>query len=199
MDFPKLINRSIHCPTLLLCGGSVFIISLSHPYTANLLCRTWTDFSSFLIVLYFCLYTLKGRKYKPKSEAILKTFFLFGIAEAGIALLQISEILPSYHRHFPFTGSFENPAIFAMLLSFCLPIGFFFTTKSIIPSHKLIWGCTTAYIALFLILSNSRTGIIGGCCSTLFIYYRELKRHHKLPFKTICILMSLFILLIIIL
>ena len=142
---------------------------------ADLWCRTWTIFSLLLLCAHFCICILKEKDSYSGTSRVLKSFFCIGVLEMAYALLQWLRLLPSMNHRFLFTGSFDNPAILAMLLSICLPIGFHFMTTE--PAHKRLWVWLTACMAIFLLATGVRTGILAGVCSAIPTGWPTLKKH----------------------
>lgn len=157
--------------TLLLCSGTVFMSFCPYPNIAYLLCRMCATLGVVIIGLCFCISILLKRDFLLPVHAVLKSFFFVGVLEMVYALLQIIGFLPTINPYYHFTGSFDNPAIFAMFISFCLPIGIYFTAKSI-GFYRLVWVFFTFCLGAFLILSASRTGMLTGMCS-VFIMMRH--------------------------
>lgn len=196
MNVPKRLIKTLHIPTFILWSGSVFISSTSHPEMAELWCRIWTYISLFTLCVYFCSSIFKERNWNTETARIFKSFFCIGILEMAYALLQFLGVFPSANRHFLLTGTFDNPAVLAMLISLCFPIGCHFTVNST-ARHKLIWKGLTVSMGVCLILTGSRTGILSGICSFALICRPAIKQHlQKLSRTNIVILLFTTLLLL---
>lgn len=154
---------------LFLCGGTAFMIALTHFRLAHLLCRMWATFGVMVIGVCLCMAIVLKRDYLSSTHAVLMSFFCVGILEMVCALLQLVSLFPIINPYYHFTGSFDNPAVFAMFMSFCLPIGMYYIARSTAIS-RLVWGVSTFCIGSFLILSASRTGILAGMCSAFIMW-----------------------------
>lgn len=121
---------------------------------------------------YWCL-PLYGHRFETGllvfNTRCSHVFFCVGILEMVCALLQLVSLFPIINPYYHFTGSFDNPAVFAMFMSFCLPIGMYYVARSTAIS-RLVWGVSTFCIGSFLILSASRTGILAGMCSAFIMW-----------------------------
>ena len=154
---------------LLLCGGSAFVYVLPvPPSTAYLWCRMWTAFGIGMVVACLCLSVLSKKKDLLSVDVVLRAFFFVGVLEMLYALLQGMGFLPSGNPYYRFTGSFNNPAVFAMFMSLCIPIGLHFVARSS-ASFRLPWGILTFCAGISLAFSSSRTGLLAGACSVFIM------------------------------
>lgn len=194
----KLKKRcgEIHFPTLLICGGCLFSIFFPYTEIAGII-RVKCAIVGMFIPLLSCIKAILSRKlFVVYPDKILITFFLFGVAEILIVILQSIRILPSYHTFFLFTGSFDNPAILAMMMAVCLSICLFYAMKST-EKDKKNWYFLTICVVSCILLTESRTCIIAGVCSSLIIVLYEYpqfrsylsKRKVWLPVLGGCILL----------
>lgn len=196
MNASKRLIKTLHIPAFILWSGSVFVSSTSHPEMAELWCRIWTYLSLFTLCVYFCSSIFKKRNWNTETARIFKSFFCIGILEMAYALLQFLGVFPSANRHFLLTGTFDNPAVLAMLISLCFPIGCHFTVNST-ARQKLVWKGLTVSMGICLILTGSRTGILSGICSFALICRPAIKQHlQKLSRTNIVILLFTTILLL---
>ena len=171
-DKEKMVCGEIHLPTLLICSGSLFPLFIPYSEMSVMIQKTWAVVG-VIILLLFCVRSICLRKpFVFHADRVLKTFLVFGVVEIVIAFLQSFKILSSYNSYFRFTGSFENPAILAMLMSVCLPICLFYTVKSA-EKNKKTWCFLTLCFVLCLLLAESRTCIIAGVCSSFVIVFFE--------------------------
>lgn len=164
----------VHYPTLLVCLMSVFCISADHLELTDVMRRCGTAASiEILAVCWGCRVFCSCRSMEVLPlDRIFKTFFLIGLLEIVYALLQLCGVLHNYFCFHPFSGSFENPAIFSMLLSFCMPIGYYYALKSE-GREKLFWRISSLLILWFVVLSNSRTALISVALAIGFMSYME--------------------------
>ena len=168
----KKACREIHLLTLIFCCGSLFPLFIPYSEMSGMIQRKWAALG-VLVLLLLCIKSLCLRKpFANHADSVSKTFLVFGVVEIVIVILQLFRILPSYNLYYRFTGSFDNPAIFAMLMSTCLPICLFYTIKSTEKNNK-VWYFLTLCVALCLLLAESRTCIIAGVCSSFVIVFFE--------------------------
>jgi O-antigen polymerase len=168
--------KSIHYPTLIVCMVSVFCISAEHLELTDAIRCCWTIVSIIILSNCYGFRLLFHRSMIPLSlDKIFKTFCFVGLLEIGYALLQLSGIGHNYFRFHFFSGSFENPAVFGMFLSFCLPISYYYALKAF-TIEKKIWYIISGIILLFIILSESRTALISSISAILLISYIEVNK-----------------------
>lgn len=165
------IWRRIHYPALAVCLGTVFMAPPQHREQGNLICVKWTILSLALIC--FCaLYDIARHHESPANEGkIVKSVFLVGMIEVIVCLLQSTKVMVSYNPFFAFTGSFSNPAMLAILLSVCIPIGVFYARQSV-AREKWLWSMATFSMGVCLLFSTSRTCILAVCASCIILFLR---------------------------
>lgn len=159
----------------LLFMGSVFIVSTRNYDLFDTYRKYWTIIGGaiFLVLLSITSIIQKEKTSFPK-KFYLKVVFGTGLLESLYALAQFFRLIPSFNRFYSYTGSFENPAVFAMLLSLCVPIGVYLgfretTSKSF---GKVIWTLTLM-LFVFIVFSESRTGLIAATVSSLIVIVSE--------------------------
>lgn len=168
----KMACGEIHLSTLLLCGGCVFPISVIFPKYTEMIREKWAV-AGMVILFLFCIKSIISRKpFIVHPERVLKSFVFLGMIEVVIAILQSMRVLSSYNSYFRFTGTFDNPAVLAMMMALCLPVSLFYAIKST-EKNKLIWHLLTLSIVVCLLLAESRTCIIAGICSSFIIAFSE--------------------------
>ena len=152
---------------LILLGG-VFIRSglfqeyLNRPKSFFLLITT-------LLLLFVCFVSRNGIR-KTVCAFKSRTFFN-GVAIVCLlvtvhGLLQYFGILPSYHRLFAVTGSFENPAGFAAVQAAMFPFVFTrYFDKECGRFLKIFSIVVSVLCATSVILAGSRTGFIAICAA----------------------------------
>jgi O-antigen polymerase len=85
--------------------------------------------------------------------------------QACIGLFQFVGWLHSNHTKYAITGSFDNPAGFAAVLSLGFPIGLFLLKNGKIV-EKYLAGTVLVLVAIAVFISGSRTGIMAIIIST---------------------------------
>lgn len=158
----------------LIFSGSIFLTSESFvdPYT------TVKKYFSIITILIGILIVTVTRTWSPllKKEinhlSTLKLIFIIGVLQAIYGFLQYFDILPSNNDYFPITGSFDNPAGFAAVLSLIFPVGIYwlFHAKKL---EKFAVLCLVSLLIVSIILCESRTGIVAALVSTLIIIFYE--------------------------
>ena len=144
-------TKFVHYPTLFVCMGSVFCISAAHLELADAIRRCWTWAAIIVASGYYGGRLLISHTFiKPLPlDKILKTFCCVGILEIVYASLQLSGMVHSYFCFHSFSGSFENPAVFGMLLSFCLPVSYYYALKSS-AKESSFWSLVSSLFFLFI-------------------------------------------------
>jgi O-antigen polymerase len=160
---------------------NIIDIALLAFYIYLLIRAAFTPYTPLLYNTKFINYTLLTGMYfilkyiltEDKKQTILKilslVLILTGLGEAFWGMLQLYGFLPSFHSHFKITGTFYNPAPYALYLAVIFPL----SLDYVINSEKLkIKNSTESckglisyirYCYQFLILNYS-----------LFIYYLSL-------------------------
>ena len=182
---------------VLLFAGSVFIVSGRDYDLFDTYRKYWAIFTGLLLILHLCavMYSGKGHMKLP-IDILLKGILCVGALEAIYALAQFFRYLPSYNRYYAYTGSFENPAIFAMLLSVCVPTAVFYAlNESATLRKRLLWWMYSLGLLVFISFSESRTGLIAAVLSSVIIALFESGRLKKRLFrlKTVAIVLPLTI------
>ena len=122
----------------------------------------WTGLCMILVLLLLLvLHCLRYSMSFPQNK-ILKTFCLIGFLEVLYSTIQLFGLLPNNYQYAYFSGSLNNPAIFGMLLSFCIPVSIFFYMRTA-GKEKYIWQSLNVVFTIFIILSNSRTAFLASC------------------------------------
>ena len=184
---------------MLLFMGSVFIVSGRDYDLFDTYRKYWTITFGLLFIIYVsvCVLIKKG-KIRIPIDSILKIVFVTGVLECIYALAQFFKILPTYNRYYAYTGSFDNPAVFAMLLSVCVPIAIYYANnKTISQNRRIIWWVGAAGMLVFIGLSESRTGFISAIISSAIVLLSASDILHKklLNRKVVLILLPLIVLL----
>lgn len=149
-----------------LITSGLFKESLNQPKSFFLLI-------SSLILLIGCFVSCKG--VQKLLDSLKSRGLYYGIAIVCLlvtihGLLQYFGVMPSYHRAFPITGTFENPAGFATVQAAMFPFVFFLCFNK--DKGKLL-----RYISLLLsilcltsvVLAGSRMGFLAICAAIVVV------------------------------
>ena len=182
---------------VLLFAGSVFIVSGRDYDLFDTYRKYWTIAAGLVLIMFLCaaMYSGKGHMELP-INILLKSILGAGALEAIYALAQFFRYLPSYNRYYAYTGSFENPAIFAMLLSVCVPIAVFYAlNESALRRKRLLWWMYSLGLLVFISFSESRTGLIAAVLSSVIIalFKSGILRKRLFRLRTVVIILPLAI------
>lgn len=184
---------------ILLVLGSVFIVSSKDYDLFETYRKYWTIIVGLMCFIGQGLGNLMNKgKMKLPIDTFFKTIFVAGILESTYALLQFFKILPSYNHFYAYTGSFENPAIFAMLLSVCVPIAVYYARQ--FTKSRILWWIAAAGMLIFIGFSESRTGIMAAIISSTIVLLSSSDSLHRkifnrstlmilIPFATILLIL----------
>ena len=131
--------------------------------------RYWTGLCALLFLLWFSLPLSLGDRKSFPINAVLRTICLIGALEVLYALIQLGGLLPDNYRYAHFSGSLNNPAVFGMLLSFCLPISFYFYSQAQ-GKGKMMWQILSMIFLVFVVLSDSRTAFLAACSGVFLVF-----------------------------
>ncbi len=167
--------KRLHLPTLGILGGCVFCISQKHLDLAIVIQRCGTGVFVISAATIFLCNLCRGRQTAIPKDRILKTACLVGFLEILYAVVQLFGIVPDNYRYSYFSGSLNNPAVFGMLLSFCLPISVYYAVKT--PAkEKILWETASLVFAVFVVLSNSRTALLASSFGAFTVLATENKK-----------------------
>lgn len=179
----------------LLFMGSVFIVSARNYDLFDTYRKYWTIIGGLILLILFSLTIIIGKGKTPFSVGFnLKVVFAAGVLDSLYALAQFLKVLPSYNRYYTYTGSFENPAVFSMLLSLCVPIGVYMGYRnSASKKAREAWWLLSFMLLVFIGFSESRTGLIAAVVSSLIVIMSESEsiRTRILNKRTLCILVPI--------
>lgn len=172
----KFNSTAISGSFIVLCLAAIFVYSslFTDPYIVP----KWLF--AILIILVMGIYgsvnTLLGKSVRMNTSLVGKSIAIICCFQALYGLLQYFSLLPS-NSVYGITGSFDNPAGFAITLSAGFPFIGFLIQKD---NHKYIQylGWIIGIILLIaVILSYSRAGIVSliVICA-LFLYSRFIRR-----------------------
>ncbi len=113
-----------------------------------------------------------------QCKAIFKGIIGICFLQSFYGILQLLNWFPSNNANFALTGSFDNPAGFAAVLAIGFPIGlsFLLKTKNI---EKYVSAIILLVVAIAVLLSGSRTGVLAIIVSTALILLNENKVKRK--------------------
>lgn len=174
--------------------GSVFIV-LPSQFDLS---ETYRKYFTITFGLIFVVTDAVFPESEINTNGIFKTICLTGLAESVYALAQFFKVIPSYNKYYSYTGSFDNPAVFSMLLAFCVPIAVHYALQ-----HKwgyIMWWMAALFYLVFIGLSESRASLLAAVASVLLILLGNKKiRNVLLNGKVLAvgIPLSLFLLLLI--
>ena len=157
--------------SLILFGG-VFIMShLFYEYLNP--AKHFFLLISSLLLLIWCFISRKG--VQKLFDSLRSRGLFWGIAIVCLLVtlhgfLQYFRILPSYHRAFPITGTFENPAGFATVQAAMFPFVFYLCFDKESSRLQKIFALAISLMCLAsVVLSGSRMGFLGICAAIMVI------------------------------
>jgi O-antigen ligase len=144
----------------LLFTGSVFITSGKFVNATNTP-KFYFAFAFLLAVVAWGAITRKSLRFRAiENQTILWGIYTVCFFQACYGLFQFVGWLPSNHSRFAITGSFDNPAGFAAVLSLAFPIGLFLLAKAkTVERYLIVAGLIVMATAVFL--SGSRAGMLA--------------------------------------
>ena len=157
---------------VLILFGSVFITSgffkeyLNQPKAYYLLITS-------LILLFACFVSRKG--IQKLFDSLKSRGLYIGIAVVCLLVtvhgfLQYFGVMPSYHRAFPLTGTFENPAGFASVQAAMFPFVFVMCFNRDNGILLRVFSLVVSIACLVsVILAGSRMGFLGICAAIVVI------------------------------
>lgn len=166
--------KYIHIPTFIIFGVSVFCISTVHFDLANTIQYCWTGTFVILILTYYISMVCMGKHLVLPKDKIMKTVCVLGLLEILYTIAQLFGLVPDNFYYAYFSGSLNNPAIFGMMLSFCIPIAMYYSVRTI-GIKQTIWEVMALIYGIFIILSDSRTAILSSICGIIIILMVERK------------------------
>jgi O-antigen polymerase len=179
--------------------GSVFLTSEKFVNTENSVKFYFTIISVFIGVI---LLLIKSRNMKLEvqkitSTTIMKGLYIVGVFQSLYGVLQYIGKYPSNHISFAVTGSFDNPAGFAAVLSLLFPIGIFWCIKSKGLEQRLVFF-SVGLVLFSIIISGSRTGLLAFLISTISIFiivYHLLSKIKRLKYFKLIVFSNIILLL----
>lgn len=167
----SISERFIAILFFLLLLGSVFIVSARNYDLFETYRKFWSIIGiiSFIILISVISIARKGAL-NLSLDSFFKAICLTGVLEAFFALFQFFKIMPSFNSFYAYTGSFENPAVFAMLLSFCVPIAVYYAFRS---HRKILWRMIAVGLYVFICFSESRSGLLAATTASIIVLLLE--------------------------
>ena len=161
--------------------GSVFLTSEKFVDTLESI-KFYFTVLTVLTGIFFLFFQSSGIKSgirKMFSVNVIKGLYLIGLIQAVYGILQYIEIYPSHHKAFAVTGSFENPAGFAAILSLLFPIGIYWCIRSKRWEQRIVFF-SAGLIFFSMILTGSRTGLLAAVISLVLILCLEYQVFAKI-------------------
>lgn len=179
--------KKVHIPTFIILGVSIFSASVASPDMANAIQCYWSGLFVILILTYsiICICFKKYQLSVLSKDKIMNTVCLLGVLEILYAILQLVGFAPDNYKYPYFSGSLNNPAIFGMLLSFCLPISVYYAIQKE-GRIRVLWELLALLYGVFIVLSDSRTAILASACGIVVILFTELVSLQNL-FRSQCL------------
>lgn len=176
--------------------GSVFITSEKFVNNINSP-KYYFVLLSILLITSFIVGTQKYVNfYTVQSKMIYRGIIIVCVLQACYGVFQFMDWLPSNNFKFAITGSFENPAGFAAVLSIAFPMGLHLLITEKKGKQYLI-GFGLLIVAIAVLFCLSRTGILTILVSSFVFYMFHDKTNNKFkgmrfykffPVLTICLL-----------
>jgi len=141
-------------------------------------------FAFLLAVVAWVAITQKSLRFRAiENPTIIWGIYTVCFMQACYGIFQFESWLPSNHSKFAITGSFDNPAGFAALLSLAFSIGLFLLAKGkTVERYLIVAGLIVMVTAIFL--SGSRAGMLAIVLSTgTFLLAKKNIRHNIRQFK----------------
>lgn len=136
---------------------------------------------NYFVILFILLFTIlkifqnlkNSIKFKIVDNdvySIIRLLSLIVFLEACYGLFQFFGFITDNQYAFSITGSFDNPAGFAVVLSMSFPMFLFLMTHSKLNSEKYFVVLGLLIIIAAIILSGNRTGLLS-IFTSLFIFF----------------------------
>lgn len=170
--------KNLHIPSFIILVVSVFCVSAEHYELANAVQRGWTWACVIFVVTYALSAMCVGKRMIIQKGKIMKTVCVVGILEILYSIVQLFGVVPDNYRYAPFSGSLNNPAIFGMYLSFCMPITVYYSVRSAAKERRA-WRMLTIVFVVFVFLSCSRTAVIASLSGAVLVLMMERETFMK--------------------
>ncbi len=183
--------------TIIIFTGSVFLTSSNFVDRTNSSKFFFVLVSSFLAITIISVSKKRVRFDFLSKKVIFWSIITVCVLQAYYGLSQYLSWLPSNDSRFAITGSFDNPAGFAAVLSIGFPIGLYLLVKAKKVERYLI-GIALVIIAMAVFLSGSRTGILAILISSLAFSLLQAKNISKFLELRYSKLLSILILILLV-
>ncbi len=162
------MQRTVTAAILFIMSGSVLLTS-GYFYDELNDVKRWSVVVGSLLLLVVCSLMPKG--FSSLFRAVRSSLFCVGMSVIGTVLsvqgvLQYLHVLASHNAYFHVTGSYENPAGFAVAVCVMFPFAVHLLSRR--PSHlwQRLFGAVAAMVMVVaVVLSQSRSGILALCVS----------------------------------
>ena len=151
----------------------------------------WTIIIGLLMLMFFYVRRIYYHTQTVSITPILRSIFVIGCAEMFYLLLQTCRIIPSHNLFFRLTGSFINPSNVGMLMSICIPIGFFYAIRQRDKSLKFIWLILTASMFVPIIKFVDRTSLLATLTSILIILFYRMNNRYRRIYAFFCVVTAI--------
>lgn len=170
-------------------SGGTFLAS-GFFYDGNSDARDYFVIGASLVLVIVCSLRLDG--FRLLIDSVRSVPFAVGVSAVGLTLsaygiLQFFHHAPQVNAFFPVTGTFDNPAGFAVTLAVTAPSSFWLCFGK---GRRRLWlriaaGTASVATAAAIALSGSRSGVMALSASMLVILLTETSlprciRRHKL-------------------
>lgn len=157
---------------VLILFGGVFVIS-------NLFLEPIDEPKSFfllitsIILLLVCLVSRNG--IRKLLDSLKSSIFFYGITTVCLlttihGLFQYVGIMPSFHRSFPITGAFDNPAGFAAVQAGMFPFVFALCCERKNGKFFFFYSAIVSLLCLVsVVLAGSRAGFLAICTAIIVV------------------------------
>ncbi|MGV8138576.1 MAG: O-antigen ligase family protein [Mangrovibacterium sp.] len=153
-------NRFLNALILAAFTGSVFVTSGKFVNATNTP-KFYFAFAFSLAVVAWGAVARKSLRFRAiENQTILWGIYTVCFLQACYGVFQFVGWLPSNHSRFAITGSFDNPAGFAAVLSLAFPLGLFLLAEAkTVERYLIVGGLIVMATAVFF--SGSRAGMLA--------------------------------------
>jgi O-antigen polymerase len=144
----------------IIFAGSVFLTSGKFVNTTNTPKLYFVLISLLITAVIIAINRKRLNFHALKSKVFLWGMNIICFLQACYGLFQYAGWFPSNHSQFPITGSFDNPAGFAAVLSIGYPIGIFLFTKAK-NNERFLAALCLVVITIAIFISGSRAGVLA--------------------------------------
>ncbi len=144
----------------ILCIGALFVNSST--FTDSQIFPKWIFAFAGLGVIGSCLSVLflTGKKFICNIKVLIAIIVMLCVCQAGYGILQFCNLLSPISNTYKVTGSFDNPAGFAVCLCVGLPCTIYFLLDMNTKSIRWSSWIALLIISIGILMSESRTGLL---------------------------------------